>query len=115
MSLYRLAFTQAADRDILETVTRSRTDFGTAAADRYTALLTKAFLDLGADPHRPGTRAHPEIGTGIYTYHLAFSRPSRSRADVKSPRHLIAYRMQEHVLTVLRVLHDRRDLRRHIE
>ena len=91
-------------------------EFGEDAALRYGALLTQAFSDIGADPERPGSLQRPELAKGVFVYHLRFSR-DRARSDlgvVHHPRHFLVYCRRGHVVEILRVLHDARDLQRHL-
>ena len=108
--------TGPARRDIAAIVEWSFQEFGEAAALRYEALIFQALLDLAADPERPGSRERPEIMIeGARTYHLAYSRTSVKGESVKTPRHFLLYRRAgERVIEVGRILHDARDLTRHL-
>ena len=94
-------------------------EFGEQAALRYDALMTQALTDIGDDPERPGVQQHSELAGGVLIYHLRFSR-GRSRSAlgiVRNPRHFVIYRRRRDrstVIDVLRVLHDSRDLTRHL-
>lgn len=83
---------------------------------RYKALIKQALLDVGSDPERPGSKERPEIMIeGARTYHLGFSRSRVSGPSVKTPRHFLLYRhLDERVIEVGRILHDSRDLQRHL-
>lgn len=95
----------------------SQERFGERAAARYRDLLKRALHDIAADAERPGSRERPELGRGIRTYHLFFSR-DRARVPqgaVKRPRHFLIYRRRgKDVLDVVRILHDARELERHL-
>ena len=106
----------AARQDIREALRWSEQKFGEAAAARYKALIKQAIRDIGADPERPGSKARPEMMIkGARTYHLEFSRNNVSGATVKEPRHFLLYRRREDgVVEVGRILHDGRDLKRHL-
>jgi toxin ParE1/3/4 len=89
-------------------------EHGRPAADSYTALLKQALRDIREDPYRPGSRERAEIGENIRSYHTALSR-DRSASGVKSPRHFILYFLPgDDEVVVSRVLHDSRDLARHV-
>jgi toxin ParE1/3/4 len=93
-------------------------EFGEQAALRYDSLMTQALTDIGEDPERPGVQQHSELAEGVLVYHLRFSR-GRSRSAlgiVRNPRHFVVYRRRDrtNVIDVLRVLHDSRDLARHL-
>ncbi|MBX3176296.1 MAG: type II toxin-antitoxin system RelE/ParE family toxin [Candidatus Hydrogenedentes bacterium] len=79
---------------------------------RYQALLDQALDDLRLEPERPSSIPRPELGTGVRSYHIELSK-HRSGTGIKSPRHVIIYalRMADEVL-VLRIVHDRMNLRR---
>jgi len=106
----------AAERDVRETLRWSRERFGERAAARYRNLLKQALRDIAADPERPGSQERPDLAPGIRVYHLFFSR-DRARGSlgiVRTPRHFLVYRRRETVIDVVRVLHDARDLERHM-
>lgn len=106
----------AARQDVREILKWSERNFGEAAAARYKALIKQAVRDVGADPERPGSKERPEImARGARTYHLEFSRSRVSGSRVKEPRHFLLYRRRDDgVIEVARILHDSRDLRRHL-
>ena len=111
---YSIKVTAPAERDLREILLWSETEFGDSAADRYEALIAQAFTDLVENPFRPGAKERQELLPGIYTYHLVFSRERVSADRVKSPRHFLVYRVIVNHIEILRVLHDSRDLVRHI-
>jgi toxin ParE1/3/4 len=106
----------AARKDIRDILTWSKENFGVSAAARYRALLEQALRDIEADPDRPGAQARPELMVdGLCTYHLFLSRRRVGGIAVKSPRHLVLYRYSsDRGLEIGRVLHEQRDLVRHI-
>jgi toxin ParE1/3/4 len=112
----RLSLAPAARQDVREVLKWSERNFGESAAARYKALIKQAVRDIGADPDRPGSQERPEIMTrGARTYHLEFSRSGVRRSRVKEPRHFLLYRRRDDgVIEVARILHDSRDLQRHL-
>jgi len=113
---YEVRITGAARRDILAVMRWSLQEFGEQAARRYDALLAQALADIAADPERPGSQQRPDLTKGVFVYHLRFSR-QRARTPlgiVRHPRHFVVYRRRDHVIEVLRVLHDARDLAQHL-
>lgn len=114
MPNYLLKVTALAERDLRDIFLWSETEFGNSAADRYEALIAQAFADLVENPFRPGAKQRQELLPGIYTYHLALSREHVPEGRVKSPRHFLVYRVIADHIEILRVLHDSRDLDRHI-
>jgi toxin ParE1/3/4 len=113
----RIVLSPSARSDIREALLWSQERFGERTAARYRDLLKQALRDIAADPERPGSRERAELARGIRTYHLFFSR-DRARSDlgiVKNPRHFLVYRRRgEDVIDIVRVLHDARDLERHL-
>jgi len=112
---YEIVVAAMAARDIAKILDKSATDFGEEAAQRYDALISQALIDIGPDPHRSGVAMPPGLRSkGFYIYHLSSSRDRVVGPKVKSPRHFLLYRIKPSVVEVSRVLHDRRDLARHI-
>lgn len=113
----RIVLSPSARSDIREALLWSQERFGERTAARYRDLLKQALRDIAANPERPGSRERAELARGIRTYHLFFSR-DRARSDlgiVKNPRHFLVYRRRgEDVIDIVRVLHDARDLERHL-
>jgi toxin ParE1/3/4 len=113
-----VVLSENARRDIVNVLRWSESNFGESAAARYRALLLQALRDIAEDPERPGSSARPELKPGIRSYHL---RSSRSRVAatsgiVRRPRHFLLYRQRpENMIEVVRVLHDARDLRGHLD
>src|SRR5438270_3498625 len=98
---------------------RSLKEFGEKAALRYDALMTQALTDIGNDPERPGVQQRSDLAEGVLVYHLRFSHAGSTSAlgVVRNPRHFVIYRRHRDrtdVIDILRVLHDSRDLARHL-
>jgi toxin ParE1/3/4 len=112
----RPSLAPAARQDVREVLKWSERNFGEAAAARYKALIKQAVRDIGADPERPGSKERPEIITkGARNYHLEFSRSRVKGSRVKEPRHFLLYRRRDDgVIEVARILHDSRELQRHL-
>lgn len=113
-STFPVTLASSADLDFLDITDWSIEHFGTAAADRYEALIGQAMTDLGDDPSRPGAKHRPELPQEIFVYHLTNSRERVAGDPVKTPRHFIVYRIATGRVEVLRILHDSRDLARHL-
>lgn len=113
---FKIRYAAPAHQDIRDIEQWSRNNFGTPAARRYRALLRQAAKDLATDPRRPGAQQNESISPGLWLYHLQFSRDRATTLTgvVKHPRHFIAYRITPHAVVILRVLHDARDLQRHL-
>jgi toxin ParE1/3/4 len=108
--------TRPAQQDLFDVMEWTVQQFGERAALRYDALIKQALKDIGADPERPGSKERPEIMIeGARTYHLSLSRTRVSGSRVKEPRHFLLYRRRDDgVIEVARILHDGRDLARHL-
>jgi toxin ParE1/3/4 len=106
-----------ADRDIEAILEWRHEHFGERGRVRYEALLTRAILDIAAEPERPGSQARPEIAAAARTYHLWLSRDHVDPAigKVRHPRHFLLYRIRDDGrVEIGRVLHDTMDLKRHL-
>ena len=113
---FDVRLTGPARRDLAGLMGWTIREFGERAALRYDSLIKQALKDIGADPQRPGSKERPEIMVrGARTYHLEFSRNRVSGSKVKKPRHFLLYRRRDDgVIEVARILHDSRDLQRHL-
>ena len=105
-----------ARRDAAAILKRSSEPFGEAASIRYETLIKQALNDIETDPERPGSTERPDIlVAGVRTYHLSFSRSRVAGVGVKDPCHFLVYRCREDgVVEVARILHDGRELERHV-
>jgi len=104
-----------ARRDVAFIIRWSRRHFGGAAALRYEALIVQALRDIETNPRRPGSTSRPELLiSNARTYHLSFSRDHVAGGRVQEPRHFVLYRYGDGVVEVGRILHDSRDLKRHV-
>jgi len=106
----------AAREDIREALVWSLEQFGERAAARYRELVKQAIRGIASDPMRPGSVARPELAKGIRTYHLFISRGRgrNGQGRVERPRHFVVYRRLGDAIEVVRVLHDARELQRHV-
>ena len=112
----RAVLSPNAQRDIRSIMAWSKDKFGVEAAHRYRTLLMQVLDDILDDPERPGSKERPEImAQGARTYHFFFSRERVSGQPVKDPRHFVLYRRGvDGGVEVARILHDSRDLVRHL-
>jgi len=110
---YRLSRT--AQADIRQILAWSHEQFGAAAAERYRALLAAALRDVAQQRDGPGSTVRPELGPGVFTWHLHRSRTHSTGGTVHHPRHVVVYRLEEGTVVVGRVLHDAMELRRHLD
>lgn len=97
-----------SERDFQETIKRSAQDFGPLQAQVYAQTLGLAIDALRKNgPDTMGVKERSEIGPGIFTLHAAGRKRKAS--------HFLVFRVLEiRTIEILRILHDRMDLVRHI-
>lgn len=106
-SRWSVRLVDAADLDYIDIIRRSARDFGAMQAEVYAETLDLAIDALGADGTEAiGVKARDEIGAGIFTLHA--SRFGRKAA------HLLIFQVDDSIIEVLRILHEKMDLARHI-
>lgn len=114
----RLRLSLAVERDIVDILVWSQSQFGVAARRRYERLIVLGLSDIADDPFRPGSSSRPELGARVRSWHLRNSRRRAAAAGVivARPRHFILYRFADpDLVEVGRLLHDAMELRRHLE
>lgn len=97
-----------SERDYHEVIKRSAEDFGPLQAGVYAQTLGLAIDALRENgPQAIGVREREEIGPGIFTLHAARHQRKAS--------HFLVFRVLEiRTIEILRILHDRMDLARHV-
>ena len=113
MAGYRL--TQTARADIVSILAWSHEQFGEEARKRYEALIATAIRDAASRSDDGGHTLRPELGEGVFTWHLTRSRARAPGGRVHRPRHFLVCRRDGDTLVIGRVLHDAMDLRRHVD
>ena len=98
----------ASEQDYLEVIKRIANDFGTRPADVYAQTLALAIDAMREDgPKTLGVKEREEIGSGVFTLHAARHRRKAS--------HFLVFGVREiRTVEILRILHDRMDLARHM-
>ena len=100
----------AAESDFRQILRWTADHFGSAQGRIYADTLSTALKDLCAGPSIIGVKERPEIGSKIWTLHVA--------RNGRKGRHLIMFRVAAaqdgKVIDVLRLLHDSMDLERHL-
>ncbi|MDQ8029681.1 MAG: hypothetical protein REJ23_13220, partial [Brevundimonas sp.] len=82
-------------------------------AERYRTLLTRALQDIRTDPFRRGVRlVHTRKQSALLYALRSVQMPV---APVRNPRHFLAFQHKDGVVAVLRVLHERMDMRAHLD
>ena len=98
----------AAEMDYLDIVRVSARDFGAIQAAKYAETLEFAIGTLSSDGAAAiGVKAREEIYAGIFTLHA-------SRLGRKASHFLVFRVIENNVIEILRILHERMDLARHI-
>lgn len=113
MAVYRL--TQAAQADIVAILAWSHEQFGAEARRRYEELIAAAIRDAASSTGDIGLTPRPELGDGVFSWHLAQSRTASHGDRVRHPRHFLICRRDDDVLVLGRVLHDAMELRGHVD
>ena len=96
MADYRLA--TAAQRDLESIWRHTREQWGIDQADRYIDILEAAFAALAESPKSAPACDH--------------IRPGYRRRNVE--RHMIYFRITNYGIAIIRILHDRADVPRHL-
>jgi len=106
--LWKVRLTKVAQRDYEEILNWTLDHFGVNQVNLYDATLLMALGDLRAGPDLPSVKNRDDIGVGVCTLHVA--RKGRKG------RHFLMFRVSKDdgALDVLRILHDRMDLARHL-
>ncbi len=105
---YRLS--REAEADLESILGYTLDTFGTEQFNIYSNLLRKALDALAEDPIRPSSKARPELGKGLRTFHAGFASRRQSAA-----RHFIVYTIgADHIVNISRILHESMDLARHL-
>ena len=103
-----LRLSVAAERDLRIILAASEEHFGATVAGRYQHLVSAALRDLRSDAERIGVQV---LDSGVRVYHLRHSRRQLPRRQsVARPRHVLAFRIVDGGIVLLRVLHDAMDL-----
>ena len=104
---WKIRLTQQAEADLLDISMWTTENFGVQQAASYDETIVSAIEALMSGPNITGVRARHDIGPGIHTLHVARYR--------RKGRHFIVFRTGEgEVIEILRLLHDSRDLIRHV-
>jgi len=100
----------AAESDFRQILRWTVDRFGSAQGRIYAATLSTALKALCAGPSIIGVKERSEIGSNIWTLHVA--------RNGRKGRHFIMFRItnarDSQVIDVLRILHDGMDLERHL-
>ena len=107
--LWDVQLSARAGDDFDEIIDWTADRFGRRQANSYVTTLSEALRALSRGPTVTGVRTRPEIGSHIYTLHVA--------RGGRRGRHFILFRVDQEearTIVVLRILHDAMDLVRHV-
>lgn len=111
----QVRLTQSAQADIVDILAWSHEQFGAEARLRYEALIAGALRDVADRARGRDGTPRPELGEGVYSWHLRRSRDRSTAGTVHRPRHVLIYRHDHEIVVIGRVLHDAMELHRHLE
>ena len=104
---WRVRLGAAAEVDFANILKWTTENFGARQSRVYRDTLVQAIGELAGGPDVAGSRARDEIMAGLRTLHVA----RRGRRG----SHFLMYRVAPNsMIEIVRILHDRTDLRRHV-
>jgi toxin ParE1/3/4 len=104
---WRVRLGAAAEVDFANILKWTAENFGARQSRVYRNTLVQAIGELADGPDAVGSKARDEIMAGLRTLHTA----RRGRRG----RHFLMYRAAPNsTIEIVRILHDRMDLRRHV-
>jgi toxin ParE1/3/4 len=104
---WRVRFGAAAEVDFANILKWTTENFGARQSRVYRDTLVQAIGELADGPNVAGSRAREEIMAGLRTLHVA----RRGRRG----SHFLMYRVApKSTIEIVRILHDRMDLWRHV-
>jgi len=104
---WRLRLGAAAEVDFANILKWTAENFGPKQSRVYRDTLVQAIGELAGGPQVAGSKARNEIAPGLRTLHVA--RHGRRGS------HFIMYRAApDNTIEIVRILHDRMELHRHI-
>jgi len=111
---YRLSTT--AEADIVDILAVSLDRWGSEASRRYSEMLNAAMRQIADHPDGRATRMRSDLAPGMRSFHTRFTLRRNPKAAVKSPVHVLIYRVvTPDLVEIVRALHERMDLRRHLD
>ncbi len=107
---WTVRITESAEIDYQNILAWTLKEFGDLQARGYADTLAAALVALTEGPTTVGARQRSDIGTGLFTLHVARSG--------RQGRHFVLFRIrpdeQTRQIEVLRLLHDAMDLGLHV-
>lgn len=112
----RLRLARPAQIDLATILSVSEERWEAEGRQRYADHLAAALRQVAADPDGPLSRARPELRAGIRSFHIRHVHETAVPARVRRPVHVLFYRViDDEVVEIIRVLHERMDPRRHLD
>ena len=113
MARFRLS--PLARADVARILAISAERWGIEGRVRYAAILAAAMRKVAAEPQGATTRDRAELSRGVRSLHLRHARVADSEARVKSPVHVLFFRLvRPGLVEIVRVLHERMEPTRHV-
>ena len=104
---WRVRLGAVAKKDFARILKYTKDSFGERQAAVYKTALLETIAKLAAGPDAPGSHAREDLGSQMRTLHVA--------RDGRRAPHLLVYRASSgDVIEILRILHERMDLPRHV-
>jgi toxin ParE1/3/4 len=104
---WRVRLGGAAEVDFANILKWTAENFGVRQSRVYRDTLLRAIGELAGGPEAAGSKARDEIMSGLRTLHVA----RRGRRG----SHFLMYRTASNgTIEIVRILHDRMDLQRHV-
>jgi toxin ParE1/3/4 len=104
---WRVRLGAAAEVDFANIIKWTTENFGARQSRVYRDTLVQAIGELANGPDAAGSRARDDIMAGLRTFHIA----RRGRCG----SHFLMYRAApDSTIEIVRILHDRMDLQRHV-
>ncbi len=111
----RFRISRPARSDIAGILSASETRWGGEARGRYESLIATAMRQAASDPQGEATRDRSDMSPGLRSLHLRRVRVREQQLKVKEPVHVVFFRMAEpDLVEIVRVLHERMELSRHL-
>jgi toxin ParE1/3/4 len=104
---WRVRLGAAAELDFANIVKWTTENFGARQSRVYQKTLVQAIGELAEGPNVAGSKARDEIMPGLRTVHVA--------RHGRRGRHFLIYRVAaKTTIEIVRILHDRMELQRHL-
>ena len=109
---WRVRLGAAAELDFANILKWTTENFGARQSRAYQNTLVQAIGELADGPDVSGSKAQDEIMSGLRTVHVA--RQGRRGSHFLMYRVVTETTIEETTIEIVRILHDRMDLQRHL-